>query len=61
MDDIYIYNVYTFSLLLATFQIRQRRGRLCFQEGEDDEDMATIVTPIALAVIPSGPTTRARA
>jgi hypothetical protein len=44
MDDIYIYNMYTLSLLLATFQIKQRRGRLCFQEGEDDEDMATLDT-----------------
>ena len=37
MDDIYIYiyNMYTLSLLLATFQIKQRRGRLCFQKGED--------------------------
>src|SRR3954465_1000725 len=42
MDDIYIYNMYTLSLLLATFQIKQRRGRLCFQEGEDDEDMTTL-------------------
>ena len=25
MDDIYIYNMYTLSLLLATFQIKQRR------------------------------------
>ena len=38
MDDIYIYNMYTLSLLLATFQIKQRRERLCFQEREDDED-----------------------
>ena len=44
MDDIYIYNMYTLSLLLAMFQIKQRRGRLCFQEGEDDEDMATLDT-----------------
>jgi hypothetical protein len=44
MDDIYIYNMYTLSLLLATFQIKQRRGRLCFQEGEDDEDMTTLDT-----------------
>src|SRR3954464_8137315 len=41
-DDIYIYNVYTLSLLLARFQIKQRRGRLCFQQGEDDEDMTTL-------------------
>ena len=26
MDDIYIYNMYTLSFLLATFQIKQRRG-----------------------------------
>src|SRR3954466_13453713 len=44
MDDIYIYNMYTMSLLLATFQIKQRRGRLCFQKGEDDEDMTTLDT-----------------
>ena len=44
MDDIYIYNMYTLSLLLATFQIKQRRGRICFQEGEDDEDMTTVDT-----------------
>ena len=42
MDDIYIYNMYTLYLLLATFQIKQRRGRFCFQEGEDDEDMTTL-------------------
>src|SRR3954465_10347802 len=42
MYDICIYNMYTLSLLLATFQIKQRRGRLCFQEGEDDEDMTTL-------------------
>ena len=42
MDDIYIYNVYTLPLLLATFQTKQRRGRLCFEEGEDDEDMTTL-------------------
>ena len=41
-DDVYIYNAYTFSLLLAIFQIKQRRGRLRFQTGEDDEDMATL-------------------
>ena len=44
MDDIYIYNMYTLSLLLATFQIKQRRGRLCFQEEEDDEYMTTLDT-----------------
>ena len=42
MDDVIIYNMYTLSLLLATFQIKQRRGRLYFQEGEDDEDMTTL-------------------
>ena len=61
MDDIYIYNMYTLSLLLATFQIKQRRGRLYFQEGEDDEDINTIVTPTAPAAIHTGPITRARA
>src|SRR3954465_2410702 len=60
MDDVYIYNMYTLSLLIATFQIKQRRGRLSFQEGEDDEDMATIVTPTTLAKIPTGPITRDR-
>ena len=44
LDDIYIYNMYTLSLLLATFQVKQRRGRLCFQKGEDDEDMTTLDT-----------------
>ena len=44
MDDIYIYNMYTLSLLLATFQIKQRWGRLCFKKGEDDEDMNTLDT-----------------
>ena len=44
MDDLYIYNVYTLSLLLAMFQIKQRRGWFCFQQGEDDEDMATLDT-----------------
>ena len=42
MDGIYIYNMYTLSLLLATFQIKQCRGRLYFQEVEDDEDMTTL-------------------
>ena len=36
--------MYTLSLLLATFQIKQCRGRLCFQKGEDDEDMTTLDT-----------------
>ena len=44
MDDIYIYNMYTLSLLLATFQTKQHQGRLCFQEGEDDEYMTTLDT-----------------
>ena len=44
MDDIYIYNMYTLSLLLTTFQIKQRQGRLYFQEGEDDEDLTTLDT-----------------
>ena len=60
MDDIYIYNVYTLSLLLATFQTKQRRGRLCFEEGEDDEDMATAVTPISPIVLPLGTIARDR-
>ena len=36
--------MYSFSLLLAMFQIKQRRGRICFQEREDDEDMTTLDT-----------------
>ena len=44
MDDIYIYSMYTLSLLVATFQIKQRQGRLCFQKEEDDEDMTTLDT-----------------
>ena len=44
MDDTYIYNMYNLSLLLATFHIKQRRGRLCFQEGEDGEHMTTLGT-----------------
>ena len=44
MDYIYIYNMYTLSLLLATFQNKHHQGRLCFQEGEDDEDMTTLDT-----------------
>ena len=39
MDDTYIYHAYTLSLLLSLFQKKQRRGRLIFQEREDDEDM----------------------
>ena len=39
MDDIYIYHAYTLSLLLSLFQKKQRRGRLIFQEREDDENM----------------------
>jgi hypothetical protein len=41
MDDIYIYHAYTLSLLLACLQNKHRRGRLFFQEREDDEDMIT--------------------
>jgi hypothetical protein len=40
-DDIYIYHAYTLSLLLACLQNKHRRGRLFFQEREDDEDMIT--------------------
>ena len=40
-DDIYIYHVYALSLLLTMFQKEHRQARLCFLEGEDDEDMAT--------------------
>ena len=60
VDDIYIYNVYTLSLLLARFQIKQRRGRLCFQEGEDDEDMGTTFTPISPTVLPLETVARAQ-
>ena len=60
MDGIYIYNMYTLCVLLAIFHIKQRRGRLCFQEGEDDEDMATIVTPISPVVLPLGTVARAQ-
>jgi len=41
-DDIYIYHAYTLSLLLACLQNKHRRGRLFFQEREDDEDMDTL-------------------
>ena len=44
MDGIYIYNMYTLSIFLPTFQIKQRRGRLYFQKREDDEDMTTLDT-----------------
>ena len=44
MDDIYVYNMYTLSIFLPKFQIKQRRGRLYFQEREDDEDMTTLDT-----------------
>ena len=30
MDDIYIYNMYTLSVLLATFQIKQRQDSFVF-------------------------------
>ena len=36
--------MYTLSLFLATFQIKQRRGRLSFQKGDDDEDVTTLDT-----------------
>lgn len=41
MDDIYIYiyHAYTLSLLLACLQNKHRRGRLYFQEREDDVDI----------------------
>ena len=52
--------MYTLSLLLATFQIKQRRGRVCFQEGEDDEDMATIVTHTSPAILPLRTVARAQ-
>jgi hypothetical protein len=41
MDDIYIYHVHTLFLLLACLQNKHRRGRLYFQEREDDMDMNT--------------------
>ena len=39
--DKYIYHAYTLSLLLACLQNKHRRGRLFFQEREDDEDIIT--------------------
>ena len=53
-DDIYIYHAYTLSLLLAYFQFMQSRGRLCFQEREDDEDMtppdmATLAVQVSIS------------
>ena len=44
MDDVYIYHVHTLSLLLACLQNKHRRGRLYFQEREDDVDMSTADT-----------------
>ena len=43
--DEYIYALYTFFLLYDGFQVKQSRGRLYFQEREDDEDMALHDTP----------------
>ena len=53
MDDIYIYNAYTLSLLLACLQSKHRRGRLNFQEREDDVDMNSpdITKPIISGLI----------
>ena len=45
MDDIYIYHAYTLSLLLACLQNKHRRGRLYFQEREDDVDMVISDSP----------------
>ena len=44
MDDIYIHNMYTLFLLFDMSQIKQRRGQLCFQQEEDDEDITTMDT-----------------
>lgn len=41
MDDIYIYHVYALSIWLTMFQKKHRRGRLHFQERDDDMDTAT--------------------
>ena len=41
-DDIYIYHVYTLSLLLTMFQTKRRRGRLYFQERGNDMDMISL-------------------
>ena len=41
-DDIYIYHVYTLSLLLTMFQKKRRRGRLYFQERGNDMDMISV-------------------
>ena len=43
-DDIYIYHVYTLSLLLTMFQEKRRRGRLYFQERGNDMDMSSLDT-----------------
>ena len=57
-DDIYIYHAYTLAALLPYFQLIKSRGRLCFQEREDDEDMTPMDTTIfAMLTVPS---TRAR-
>ena len=48
MDDIYIYHAYTLFLFLAMFQKKHRRGRLHFQEREDDMDMTTSDTTIII-------------
>ena len=42
MDDIYIYHVYTLSLLLTMFQKKRRRGRLYFQERGNDKDRISL-------------------
>lgn len=57
-DDIDIYHAYTLASLLPYFQLIKSRGRLCFQEREDDEDMTPIDTTIfAIFTVPN---TRAR-
>ncbi|PNT76050.1 hypothetical protein BRADI_1g43423v3 [Brachypodium distachyon] len=52
MDDIYIYHAHTLSILSVSFQHKRRRGRLSFQEREDDMDMTmdTTITNLIIGV-----------
>jgi hypothetical protein len=52
MDDIYIYHVHTMSILLACLQNKHRRGRLYFEEREDDVNMNTSDTTITIVFEP---------
>lgn len=51
MDDIYIYHAHTLSILSVSLQHKRRRGRLSFQEREDDMDMITMDTTITNLII----------